>query len=602
MIAKNTNKLIERKEVDIKDTWDLSALFKNDDEWEIGFETFKSKMGDLKKFKSHLNDSPDKLAEFFQLKFNLSEEIEQLHYYAMLKNSEDVGSSLYQGFNARIMSLYADYSFLMSFVKPELMKIDPKRFQELIESDVLKQFRFTLEEYERYRNHVLSEEQEEILSRFSEINNLSQKVFTALVNADIKFESVNINQEEQLLSNGSFIRFQSSPDREIRKQSIENFYKQFSLHKNTLAETLAGSVKVDVNSAKIRNYPSALEASLFRDNISVEVYDNLINTVHEHLPSLKKYYELRKSVLKIDELHTYDLKAPLISDINSHYTFMEAVDLCLNSLTILGDEYVQTLKKGLLNGWVDKYENDGKRQGAFSAGSYRGDPYILLNYQEDVFDSVFTLIHEAGHSMHSHYSVKNNPFQEYQYTIFVAEVASTFNEDLLFHQLMNTCEDENMKTYLLNKKASDMIGTIFRQTMFAEFEKEIHLIEENHQPLTVETFRSVYKKLLERYFSGVLKIDEYIDLECLRIPHFYNAFYVYKYATGLSAAMALSEQVRNGGEDELRQYKSFLSSGGSQHPLDQLKNASVDMTSPEPIESALKQFGNIVTQLEDRLL
>ena len=385
------------------------------------------------------------------------------------------------------------------------------------------------------------------------------------------------------------------------KRAYFQLLEGYEQHKNTLVNLYNGSVQLDVYGAKVRNFESSIDASLFGDNVPIAVYNNLIESVHDNLGALHHYYAVRKKALKVEDLHLYDCRVPLIPEIKMLHTYDEAVGMVSESLASLGGEYVDTLKDGLRGRWVDKYENKGKHSGAFSAGSYMSDPYILMNYKDDVFNDVFTLAHEAGHSMHSWYSIRNNPFQHYNYTIFVAEVASTFNEQLLAKYLIARANDRQFKAYLINKQIDDIIGTIYRQTMFAEFEKITHEMVENNQPLTVDSCRDLYMKLLKAYFGPDVQIDSVSDLEGIRIPHFYHAFYVYKYATGLSAAIALSQRVVNGGKDELNQYLSFLKSGGSKYPLEQLADAGVDMLSPAPVNAALGVFKSLVNELEELL-
>jgi oligoendopeptidase F len=390
-------------------------------------------------------------------------------------------------------------------------------------------------------------------------------------------------------------------DRDLRQRAYKAFYKQFDAHKTTLAALYGGSVKQDVIKARIRGFPSARAMALFPDNVDESVYDNLVATINANLDTLHRYYELRKKALGLSELRHYDVYVPIVQSATQHTTWNEAVDMISQALSPLGDEYVETLRSGLLGRWADRYENKGKRSGAFSAGSYSGDPYILMNYKEDVIRDVFTLAHEGGHSMHSWYSAKHNPFMHYGYTIFEAEVASTFNEELLFRHLMKTADSRELKAYLVNKRVDDILATLFRQTMFAEFEHRVHALEEGGNPLTVDVLRSEYRNLLTKYFGPAMVFEDESDLEGLRIPHFYGAFYVYKYATGISASLALAERVLSGGKQEREDYFSFLKSGGSRFPIESLKMAGVDMSRPEPIQAACDTFGKLVKELEGLL-
>ncbi|MBV9298475.1 MAG: oligoendopeptidase F family protein, partial [Verrucomicrobia bacterium] len=390
-------------------------------------------------------------------------------------------------------------------------------------------------------------------------------------------------------------------DRDLRRRAFHQFYQEFEDHKFSLASALSSSIRADVFSARIRNYPSALHASLFGDNIPVAVYDNLIATVRKNLPLLHEYYDLRRELLKIQDIHQFDTFVPLIPEIQASVDFEEAIDLVVQALSPLGAGYVEPLRDGLRSRWVDRYETKGKRSGAFSSSSYGNPPYILMNYRTDVFSDVFTLAHEAGHSMHSWFAQQHQLFQDYSYPIFLAEVASTFNEELLTHYLLERAQDNATRAYLVDRQIEDVRQVLFRQTMFAEFEKQVHEIEEAGGPLTLNVFCEVYRDLLEAYFGPRFSIDGELSIECLRIPHFYSAFYVYKYATGISASIALAARVLKGGIAELGAYLSFLKAGGAKFPIDTLRDAGVDMQSPEPIESAMKLFQKRIIQLRELL-
>jgi oligoendopeptidase F len=408
---------------------------------------------------------------------------------------------------------------------------------------------------------------------------------------------------ERPLSQSSFSSFLVKRDPQLRKRAFHQFYAEFRDHEYTLAASLAYSVKADVFRARARHYSSALEAALFPDDAPIAVYDGLIQSVRTNLKPLFHYFDLRRRVLGLDELHHYDTYVPLVPEIETRYTFDDAVELVLRSLSPLGKEYVDVLTEGLHSQrWCDRYESKGKRSGAFSSASYGAPPYILMNYKEDVFADVYTLAHEAGHSMHSWLSKNSQLFQDYEYPIFLAEVASTFNEELLTHHLLQTTTDPKMRAYFINRQIDDLRGTLFRQTMFAEFEKIIHTIEESGDALTLDGFKSEYHKLLDTYFAENFVLDPELDLECLRIPHFYHAFYVYKYATGISAAVTLSQRVLSGDSGSVDAYLNFLRSGGSKFPLETLKAAGVDMATPAPIESTLRLFERRLAELEELLL
>ncbi|HEV7226655.1 MAG TPA: oligoendopeptidase F, partial [Pirellulales bacterium] len=463
-------------------------------------------------------------------------------------------------------------------------------------------YRLSLERLLRDRPHTLGDREEKLLAMQSEVAGSAGQIFRQLNNADLKFGTIENDKGRRIeLSHASFSALLHSPNRQVRKAAFEQYYRQFAAHENTLAATLSGSIQRDVFYARARGFGGSLEAALFPDNVPATVYDNLISSVHRHLPALYRYYELRRRKMKLKELHHYDTYVPILSELEARHSWDEACRVVVEALAPLGDEYCQALAAGLKGRWCDRYENQGKQSGAFSCGSFDGDPYILMNYQSDVLDHVFTLAHEAGHSMHSHYSARSQPYQYYNYTIFVAEVASTFNEQLLSKHLMGRAKDKRQRAFLINREIDSIRATILRQTMFAEFEKLTHEIAEQDEPLTLDRFKSVYRELLARYFGPDFALDEQLSLECFRIPHFYRAFYVYKYATGLSAAIALAERVVTGGKRELDDYLSFLKGGCSKDPLDLLRGAGVDMEQPAAVDTALARFGRLVEELDELL-
>src|SRR3989475_1223434 len=451
--------------------------------------------------------------------------------------------------------------------------------------------------------HVLSEAEERILALGSVALSGYDDTFSQLTDVDMKFGLLTDETgRETPLTQSSFSSFLVKRDAQLRKRAFLQFYAEFQDHQYTLAASLAYSVKADVFRARARHYSSALEAALFPDDVPVAVYDGLVASVRNNLDPLFRYFDLRRRALGLGELHHYDTYVPLVPEIETRFTFDQAAEVVLAAVAPLGKKYVDVLADGLRSRWCDRFETKGKRSGAFSSGSYGAPPYILMNYKEDVFADVYTLAHEAGHSMHSWFSQGTQLFQDYEYPIFLAEVASTFNEELLTHHLLQTTNDPKMRAYIINRQIDDLRGTLFRQTMFAEFEKIIHAIEESGDALTLDVFRSEYHKLLENYFAEDFVLDPELDLECLRIPHFYHAFYVYKYATGISAAVALSQPVLSGESGSVDAYLNFLRSGGSKFPLETLKAAGVDMATPAPIESALRLFERRVTELESLLL
>lgn len=596
------NKLLDRKDVKIEDTWDLTLLYKNDEEFEKEFKSMEDFSKEVSKFKGNLSKSAKELRDILDSIMKASIVLEKLGSYAFLKQTEDLTNNDSNIKVARFAKLSSEFSANLSYFEPELMSIDDEKINSFLKDEVLKDYLIYLRNILKYKPHTLSEKEERILALQSELSSTASNVFDTLNDADLDFGELEHNGEKTPLTHATFSSFQESQDREIRKNSYNQFYKEYDKHKNTLAELYASQIKQDIFDARIRNYNSVREMELFADDIPVSVYDSLIESVHNALPALHSYYEYCANKLGISDFRQYDKYAPVVKDVKLHHTFDEAIDVLNKALSPLGEEYVSTLTKGLNSRWVDKYENKGKTSGAFSAGCYTSEPYILMNFRDESIESVFTLAHEAGHSMHSYYSRKNNPFQHHDYTIFEAEVASTFNEKLLFNYLMQNESKKEVKAFLLNKDINGFVATVFRQTMFAEFEHIIHKEAEDGNPTTLELIRNVYKDLLKKYFGEKSVLEETSDLEALRIPHFYRSFYVYKYATGMSAAVALSNGVLEGnakGDYTNRDnYLKFLRSGGSRTPIENLKVAGVDMTKPDVVESALKLFAKEVEELK----
>ncbi len=589
----------ERKDVKPSDCWNLEKLYRNDEEWEKGLDEFNSLVKEAPSYKNTLAGSAESLEKCLSYLNRLGILEEKIGYYAQLKHSEDGSDSKNQERFSRFMTAAANAETETSFITPEITSIPDPVMKSFLDDEKIKPFSIFLEKLLRFKPHILSDSEEKLIALQTEAKQTAKKSFSALTDVDMDFGFVETREGEKPLSQSTFQTFLIDPDRETRKKAYEKFYSMYDSHKNTLASLYSGSIHFDVYGARVRKYKSCRSASLFPDKVPETVYDSLVKSVRENLDKLHSYYRFRKEALKLDKLHLYDVYVPIISEIKVKHNYGEAVEKVIASLAILGEEYTSTLKNGLLNGWVDRYENKGKRSGAFSAGSFKGDPYILMNYKEDVLRDVFTLAHEGGHSMHSWYSARNNPFQHYSYTIFEAEVASTFNEQLLAAYLVSKTDSDRMKAYLLSKQIDDIIATIFRQTMFAEFEHKTHKMAENGIPLTTDSLRNEYKRLLSDYFGPDMEFEANSDLEGLRIPHFYRAFYVYKYATGLSAAIALSERVLKGGEKEKNDYLSFLKSGGSRYPLESLKLAGVDMESKEPVNAALGKFAVLLEDLKE---
>lgn len=592
-------KIPERDRVNQKDKWDLSKLFKTEQEWETALKKLDSEMGKIGQFRGTLGSSVERLKDFLDLITELEMQSERLGNYAFLKTSEDAGNSTNQNKMARYMRSASNLASEVSFFNPELQSIDEKVINEYLTDALLKDYLIALKRILRFKPYILSDKEEKLLAMQSESNQTPSKVFSALTDVDLDFGEVETPDGKVPLSQSTFGMLLIHKDRGVRERAYRQFYSVFENHKNTLSSLYSGSVLLDTYKAKARGYSSVRAMRLFPDNVPETVYDNLIETIHKNLPLLHDYYAFRKKTLNVKSLKHWDVYVPLVQSVETRYTYEKAVETILKALSPLGEDYCSTLKNGLLGGWVDKYENKGKRSGAFSSGGYIGDPYILMNYKETVLRDLFTLAHEGGHSMHSWYSVRNNPFQHYSYTIFEAEVASTFNEQLTAKYLLENAENRSMKAYITGKQLDDIIATIFRQTMFAEFEHKAHKAVEEGIPLTVDSIRDMYRDLLESYFGDEMDLEEVSDLEALRIPHFYRAYYVYKYATGLSASIALSRKVLQGGERERNDYLGFLKSGGSQYPLESLKAAGVDMESPAPIEDAMEVFKDLFKDLKE---
>ncbi len=587
---------MKRSEQKINDTWDLSGLYANAEDWEKSYKEILTSLDSLSEVEGTLGESADALYKALNIFKENALALETLSSWAFLNFEADALSPENQRRAGLADALYAKFSQNSSFFEPEILEIDSEKLNEYLKEERFAEYRVFLNKILHMKSHTLSRREEHLLSLNAEAGSAASNAFHDLNDVDMKFEDVR----GEKLTHASFASFIRNEDETIREEAYRKYYKSFEEHQHVIARLYAGSVAQDIFLARARNYKSSLEAALYQDDVPESVYRNLISTVHEYFPLLHRYYALMAKVLKKDKLKHYDVYVPLVKGIDSHHTYEEAVAIIKEAVAPLGKEYQDTLVKGLTTKRrVDRYENEGKRSGAFSAGGYVGNPYILTSFKEDVLNSVFTLIHEGGHSMHSYYSVRNNPFMSYNYTIFEAEVASTFNEELLGHYLLAHTEDKAMRAYLIGTKLADIVATLFRQTMFAEFELLVHEEVEKGGVATVDFLRKTYRSLLEAYFGPQMEFEEQSDLEGLRIPHFYRAFYVYKYATGISAAIALSQKVLSGGEKEREDYLSFLKSGGSKYPIDALKLAGVDMAKPEAIRSALEYFGTLLKEAEE---
>ena len=592
-----------RAEMAESDTWDLRHLFADVGKWQEDFRWVEQTGPKITQWKGRLGTSAATLIEVLEFEKELDLKIERLYHFASLQLAEDSANTEYLARVGQLQNLLTKLGELSAFVVPEIQAIDDARFDEFINAPVLRDWRTKLVKIRRMKPHVLSEPEERLMALGSVALTGYDDAFSQLTDVDMKFGVVTDETgRERALTQSSFSSFLVKPDPHLRKRAFHQFYAEFEDHQYTLATALAYSVKSDIFRARARHHSSVLEAALFPDAIPQTVYDGLINSVRERLAPLFRYYDLRRRVLGLSELHHYDTYVPLVPEMEVRIPFDEAIERVLAALQPLGKEYVNTLGEGLRGRWCDRYETKGKRSGAFSSGSYGAPPYILMNYKEDVFADIYTLAHEAGHSMHTWFSQKAQTFQDYDYPIFLAEVASTFNEELLTHYLLEQTDDPKMRAYIINRQIDDIRGTLYRQTMFAEFEKKIHAIEESGDALTLDVFKAEYHQLLSAYFAENFTLDPQLDLECLRIPHFYHAFYVYKYATGISAAVALSQRVLGGVEGAVSDYLDFLRSGGSAFPLEALKAAGVDMTTAAPIASTLDLFEKRLSELENLLL
>lgn len=590
-----------RKDVPAKDKWDLSSIYKSDDEWEKALKSLPELTKKAAAYKGRLGESAITLLAALKELEAANLVMETVYHYASLQHEADEDDSKATDRDGRAMMAYTQMQAELSFVDPEIQEIDETKLRKWISTKEFADYRIYIEKLLHFKQYILSEKEERILSLAMQPGQTAETAFSVLTNVDMNktFGTVTEDGEEKQLTETTWGVFMHSQDRKVREEAYKKFYAKYEEHQNTIAALYAGSVNQDVFSMRARGYKSSLEMALYGNKVPVAVYHNLIDCVHQNLPALHDYYKLRREVLGLakGELRHYDVYVPLVKSVKSNTTYEQAVELCRAALAPLGAEYTDRLCDGLLNGWADRYENIGKRSGAFSSGCYVGNPYILLNYNEENIRDVFTMAHEGGHSMHSWYSVHNNPFMCYDYTIFEAEVASIFNEELLFEYLYKNAKDEEMKKYLLSMRADDILATLFRQTMFAEFELKTHEFVENGTPLTAELLRKTYRELLELYFGPEMTFEANSDMEGLRIPHFYTAFYVYKYATGISAALALAKRVTNGGEAEREDYFKFLKSGGSRYPIESLKIAGVDMAKTEPVQAACDEFKKIIADL-----
>lgn len=589
-----------RSEIEEKYKWDLTPIYKDVDSWYEDYDLVSKEIKKVLDFKGNIVKSAKNLLDYIEFSMNLERKLYKLYYYAHLNFDSDTTNNEYQKMNGKIENLLAEYNKLDSFVNPEMMKTDYNQIKEFYKEEPrLQEYEFLLEQLYRYKDHILNTEAESIISSFANINSTPEQVFEALTDSDLRFGKVKNDKGEDVeLTESNYSSFIESTNRDVRKEAFEMLLKTYSNYKNTIANTFAGNVEVLTTMAKLKKYSSSLEASLFDDNISTGVYNNLIDTVSNNLNVLYKYFDLKKEVLGLDEFHLYDQYNSLVPDCSKNYTFEEAKDLVLKALTVLGEDYVANLNKAFDERWIDVYNNKGKRTGAYSSGFYDTNPYVLLNFNGK-FGDVSTLAHELGHSMHTYYSCHNNPYQYSSYKIFVAEVASTVNELLLKYYILNHTDDVNEKKYIINEMMNNFKSTIYRQTMFAEFERDMHALKEKGEVLTSQLLSDKYYELNKKYFGPNVVVDDVIRYEWERIPHFYYDFYVYKYAIGLSCACYIADGILNNKPNALENYKKFLSSGGSDYPANELKIASIDVTKSEVVESAIKMFDNLIKQFKE---
>lgn len=597
----------DRKEVSPKDCWNLEPMYPKFQDWEKDFTAAakhdsKPRWPQLAAFKGKLGESPETLKKALECSLSIERNLSKIYTYAHLRHDEDITFDQNKVANQKSGILFHDYAEECSWFEPELLALPEKTIQEFLASPILKDYKFYIEKIIRVKKHMLPPEGEQLLALTGKALETPHKAFSAMSDADFKFGTVADGKGEKLeLTHAMFGKYIRDQDRTLRKNTFVTYHGKYHEYENTLGELIQGTVQGHLLNARARKYDSCLDAALFPKNIDTQVYRSLIKAVNDNLPALHKYVKLRKQILGVDQLHLYDMYVPLTPEIKMNLSYDAAVDLIIESVAPLGQEYQQTLNKGLKSDrWVDRYENKNKRSGGYSSGCYDSMPYILMNYK-DLLRDVFTLAHEAGHSMHSYLSHKNQPYQYGHYPIFLAEVASTFNEDLLSRLLLEKAKTDEEKIYLINQRIEDVRTTLFRQTMFAEFELHIHELAEKDVPLTPKLLKEEFFKLNQKYFGKDAFIDNEVEIEWARIPHFYYNFYVFQYSTGISAALALSEKVCSGGAKERDDYLSFLKGGSSRYPTDLLLLAGVDMRTPAPVQSAIKKFSGWVDQLEKLL-
>lgn len=593
--------LKKRSEVESRHKWAIEDLFASEEDWKKEYAQTKDLIPVISSYQGRLAESAEVLLEFYKLHDEVSLHMERVYVYAYQKYHEDTSEGKYQGYSNQAANLSVQVSSALSFMVPEILSIPEETLNFFIASNLeLKKYEFAIKEIIRQKPHTLSTEMEELIANTGEMAESPESIFSMFNNADLKFPQIENEHGEMVdLTHGRYISYMESSDRRVRKDAFQTLYATYKKYKNTLAATFSANVKQEAFFAKVRKYPSAMEKELDKSNIPLSVYTNLIEVVHEYMPLMHRYVALRKKLLGLTELHMYDLYTPIVTDADTKISFEEAKEMVYNGLEPLGEKYRRVLKEGFENSWIDVYENEGKRSGAYSWGAYGTHPYVLLNYQ-DTLDNVFTLAHEMGHALHSYHSDAALPITYAGYRIFVAEVASTCNEALLMEYLLGKTEDKKERAYLLNHFLEQFRTTIYRQTMFAEFEMITHKKSMDGEALTADTLCQIYRDLNICYFGNDIVIDPEIDMEWARIPHFYNAFYVYQYATGYSAAIALSRKILKEGQPAVEDYiNKFLSGGSSDYPIELLKKAGVDMSTKEPVKQALTLFGQLLDEMEE---
>jgi oligoendopeptidase F len=596
-------KVPQRSEIADKYKWKLEHIYPTDSLWEYDFFRVEDLLPEMEKFKGHLKESGGNLLGCLALRDSVQNIIDRLYVYAFMKLDEDTRIPDYQELSDRVSSLWTKFLQATSFIEPEILEIPQDKLNQLMKEEKgLGLYDHYLDNIARGRAHTLSASEEGILAGTRDMSRVPTNVFNMIENADLKFPSIKDEEGNQVeLTHQRYYKFLESTDRRVRKDAAQGYNQAYLVYLNTLGATLAGSINKDAFYARTRNYNSSLEAALDEDNIPTQVFENLVNTVNDNLKPIHRYVSLRKEVMGLDELHKYDMWVPLVPEAKMEIPYDSAVALVLKVVQPMGRDYVREMKQGFNSGWVDVYETQGKGSGAYSWGSYSTHPYMLLNYN-NTLENVFTVAHEMGHCMHSYYSNLNQPYVYAEYSLFVAEIAAITNEMLLMDYMLNNAQDRDQRLYLLNYYLEMILGTFYNQVMFAEFEKVAHEKAEKGEALSASSLRKIYGEIYQKYYGPELVFDSLDDLSCLRISHFYRNFYVYKYATSLAAATAFSRKILEGDKEALKQYLGLLQAGGSDYPIDLIKKAGVDMTSPEPVNKTIELFASLVDQMEELLL